>query len=67
MIAGPLRAVQRLAPLFDALAPGVAMAAAQRRTRDGGAAGSVERVLVACGPAGAGHFVKMIHNGIEYE
>jgi 6-phosphogluconate dehydrogenase len=64
MIGGPADCVQRLAPLFDALAPGVGP---QPRTpaRDG-AAGNVERGWLHCGPAGAGHFVKMIHNGIEY-
>ena len=64
MIGGPAAGVQRLAPLFDALAPGVAT---QPRTpaRDG-AAGNVERGWLHCGAAGAGHFVKMIHNGIEY-
>jgi 6-phosphogluconate dehydrogenase len=64
MIGGPAASVQRLAPLFDALAPGVA---AQPRTaaREGEAA-QAERGWLHCGPAGAGHFVKMIHNGIEY-
>jgi 6-phosphogluconate dehydrogenase len=65
MIGGSAAAVQRLAPLFDALAPGVAM---QPRTpaRSAGAVSNVERGWLHCGPAGAGHFVKMIHNGIEY-
>jgi 6-phosphogluconate dehydrogenase len=64
MIGGPAACVQRLAPLFDALAPGVA---AQPRTPAREANGhDAERGWLHCGPAGAGHFVKMIHNGIEY-
>ena len=64
MIGGPADAVQRLAPIFDALAPG---AGAQPRTpARSGEQGNVERGWLHCGPAGAGHFVKMIHNGIEY-
>jgi 6-phosphogluconate dehydrogenase len=64
MIGGPVAAVQRLAPLFDALSPG---AGTQPRTpARSGDAGNVERGWLHCGPAGAGHFVKMIHNGIEY-
>jgi 6-phosphogluconate dehydrogenase len=65
LIGGPAGCVQRLAPLFAALAPGLA---AQPRTpaRGGDAPGNVERGWLHCGPAGAGHFVKMIHNGIEY-
>ena len=64
MIGGPAACVQRLAPLFEALAPG---AAAQPRTAArAGDASPVERGWLHCGPAGAGHFVKMIHNGIEY-
>jgi len=64
MIGGSAPAVQRLAPLFDTLAPGLG---AQPRTRGrDGAAGGAERGWLHCGPAGAGHFVKMIHNGIEY-
>ena len=62
MIGGAAAAVQRLAPLFDALAPGVGV---QPRTR-GGDVRSVEHGWLHCGPAGAGHFVKMVHNGIEY-
>jgi 6-phosphogluconate dehydrogenase len=64
MIGGPAACVRRLAPLFDALSPG---AAAQPRTpARAGEAGDAERGWLHCGPAGAGHFVKMIHNGIEY-
>ncbi len=64
MIGGPAAAVQRLAPVFEALAPG---AGVQPRTpARSGEKGNVERGWLHCGPAGAGHFVKMIHNGIEY-
>jgi len=64
MIGGAAAAVQRLAPIFDALAPG---AGTQARTpARSGVQGNVERGWLHCGPAGAGHFVKMIHNGIEY-
>jgi 6-phosphogluconate dehydrogenase len=64
MIGGPAAAVQRLAPIFDALCPG---AGAQERTQHReGPRTNVERGWLHCGPAGAGHFVKMIHNGIEY-
>jgi 6-phosphogluconate dehydrogenase len=64
MIGGAVASVQRLTTIFDALAPG---AAAQPRTRArAGEPGNVERGWLHCGPAGAGHFVKMIHNGIEY-
>ena len=64
MIGGSATSVQRLAPLFEALAPGVAMQS-RTPTREG-EAGNVEHGWLHCGPAGAGHFVKMIHNGIEY-
>ena len=64
MIGGPAAAVQRLAPLFDALAPGCGTQPRTPARR--GEAGTVERGWLHCGPAGAGHFVKMIHNGIEY-
>jgi 6-phosphogluconate dehydrogenase len=64
MIGGPAAAVQRLAPIFDALAPGTGT---QPRTPARcGEPGNVECGWLHCGPAGAGHFVKMIHNGIEY-
>ena len=62
MIGGDVRAVQRLTPIFDALSPGVDAAP---RTRDGDIRPG-EQGWLHCGPAGAGHFVKMVHNGIEY-
>jgi 6-phosphogluconate dehydrogenase len=56
--------VQRLDPIFRTLAPGVD-AAPRTPGRDGEPAPE-ERGYLHCGPAGAGHFVKMVHNGIEY-
>jgi len=64
MIGGDELAVQRLAPVFRALAPGVE-AAARTPGREGELQAGEEGWL-HCGPAGAGHFVKMVHNGIEY-
>jgi 6-phosphogluconate dehydrogenase len=64
MIGGPERAVERLDPIFASLAPGVESA-----ERTPGRAGDVspsENGYLHCGPNGAGHFVKMVHNGIEY-
>ena len=65
MIGGDDTAVERLDPFFSALAPGVDAAprtpGARGRAGDGGRTGYLH-----CGPAGAGHFVKMVHNGIEY-
>ncbi|HZE91367.1 MAG TPA: decarboxylating 6-phosphogluconate dehydrogenase [Rhizobacter sp.] len=64
MIGGEAETVAHLSPIFAALAPGVAAAA---RTRGRSAEiGSSEQGFLHCGPAGAGHFVKMVHNGIEY-
>jgi 6-phosphogluconate dehydrogenase len=64
MIGGPDQAVERLDPIFATLAPGVDSA---ERTpgRDGDPTAS-EQGYLHCGPNGAGHFVKMVHNGIEY-
>jgi 6-phosphogluconate dehydrogenase len=64
MVGGELEAVGRLAPVFEALAPGVE-AASRTRGRDGDPAPE-EQGWLHCGPSGAGHFVKMVHNGIEY-
>ncbi|MDA8107002.1 MAG: decarboxylating 6-phosphogluconate dehydrogenase [Betaproteobacteria bacterium] len=64
MIGGEDAAVARLEPLFRALAPGV-QAAARTPGRDG-APEAAEHGYLHCGPNGAGHFVKMVHNGIEY-
>jgi 6-phosphogluconate dehydrogenase len=64
MVGGEQEAVERLAPLFEAIAPGV-KAAPRTPGREGDAA-QPEYGYLHCGPAGAGHFVKMVHNGIEY-
>jgi 6-phosphogluconate dehydrogenase len=63
MIGGETDVVERLDPVFRALAPGVD---AVPRTRARSAGGTAESGYLHCGPPGAGHFVKMIHNGIEY-
>jgi 6-phosphogluconate dehydrogenase len=65
MVGGPATAVERLSTIFDALAPGVE-AAPRTPTRTGQEPSSAERGWLHCGPNGAGHFVKMVHNGIEY-
>jgi len=64
MIGGEPEVVERLKPIFAALAPGVD--AASRTPGRSGEATSAEQGYLLCGPAGAGHFVKMVHNGIEY-
>ncbi len=64
MIGGERKVVERLDPLFAALAPGID--AADRTPGRKSAGGTAERGYLHCGPAGAGHFVKMVHNGIEY-
>jgi 6-phosphogluconate dehydrogenase len=64
MIGGDTEAVQRLDPIFKTIAPGSGTAEpTPGRTRSGGTAPDG---YLHCGPAGAGHFVKMVHNGIEY-
>src|SRR2546427_11610604 len=64
MIGGEKKVVQHLDPVFAALAPGIA-AAPRTPGREAGS-GTAERGYLHCGPPGAGHFVKMVHNGIEY-
>jgi 6-phosphogluconate dehydrogenase len=67
MIGGPDPAVQRLDPIFKTLAPGVGdIPRTPGREKIGGGAQTAERGYLHCGPSGAGHFVKMVHNGIEY-
>ena len=64
MIGGPDQAVQRLDPVFQSLAPGIGdIPRTPGREKFGGTA---EQGYLHCGPSGAGHFVKMVHNGIEY-
>jgi 6-phosphogluconate dehydrogenase len=66
MIGGDKDVVRRLDPIFAALAPGVD-AAPRTPGRDGSMKDSTaEAGYLYCGPSGAGHFVKMVHNGIEY-
>jgi 6-phosphogluconate dehydrogenase len=64
MIGGPDRAVSRLDPIFASLAPGVESAV--RTPGRSGDPSPSENGYLHCGPNGAGHFVKMVHNGIEY-
>jgi 6-phosphogluconate dehydrogenase len=64
MIGGEKDVVQRLDPILSALAPGIGdIARTSGREKIGGTA---EQGYLHCGPNGAGHFVKMVHNGIEY-
>src|SRR6202046_2371841 len=64
MIGGPKEAVQRLDPIFKTLAPGKGdIPKTPGREKLGGTA---EDGYIHCGPSGSGHFVKMVHNGIEY-
>ncbi len=64
MIGGPKDAVDRLDPIFATLAPGVGEI--ERTPGREGKSAPVEHGYLHCGPVGAGHFVKMVHNGIEY-
>jgi 6-phosphogluconate dehydrogenase len=64
MIGGPDNAVQRLDPIFKTLAPGIG--SIDRTPGRDGAPNTAEMGYLHCGPNGAGHFVKMVHNGIEY-
>ena len=61
MIGGPTEAVQRLDSIFSSLAPG-----ADPNATLSVEVGTAEYGYLHCGPSGAGHFVKMVHNGIEY-
>ncbi len=64
MIGGPKEAVQRLDPIFKTLAPG--KGDIPRTPGREKLAGTAEDGYIHCGPSGSGHFVKMVHNGIEY-
>ncbi len=64
MIGGPDSSVSRLIPLWDTIAPGVETA--ERTAGRTGVPSPEEHGWLHCGPSGAGHFVKMVHNGIEY-
>jgi len=64
MIGGPEEAVRRLDPIFKTLAPGpgdISRTPGREKVK-----GTVEDGYLHCGPSGSGHFVKMVHNGIEY-
>ena len=64
MIGGPDAAVKHLDPIFKTIAPGVgSIPRTPGREKVGG---SAEQGYLHCGPSGGGHFVKMVHNGIEY-
>ena len=65
MIGGSKEAVTHLDPILDTLAPGIGTID-RTRGRSKSADSRVERGYMHCGPSGAGHFVKMVHNGIEY-
>ena len=64
MIGGPKPVVQHLDPIFSTLAPGAGNIPRTPERENVG--GTAEQGYLHCGPAGAGHFVKMVHNGIEY-
>jgi 6-phosphogluconate dehydrogenase len=64
MIGGETEVVRHLNPVFKSIAPGVK--AAPRTPGKKGTPGPAEHGYLHCGPTGAGHFVKMVHNGIEY-
>ncbi len=64
MIGGETDVVERLSPLFQSIAPGVG--SAPRTPGRTGEPAHAEQGFLHCGPNGAGHFVKMVHNGIEY-
>jgi 6-phosphogluconate dehydrogenase len=64
MIGGPDAAVKHLDPIFKTIAPGIGDIA--RTPGRDKMAGTAEQGYLHCGPSGGGHFVKMVHNGIEY-
>jgi 6-phosphogluconate dehydrogenase len=64
MIGGDNKAVTRMQPIFTTLAPGIGDV--ERTEGRKANSGTAEQGFLHCGPAGAGHYVKMVHNGIEY-
>jgi 6-phosphogluconate dehydrogenase len=64
MVGGEKEVVSRLEPLLETIAPGVD--AAPRTEGKTGPPSQAEKGYLHCGPTGAGHFVKMVHNGVEY-
>ena len=65
MVGGEKATVEHIAPVFESLAPG-AGTVARTPSRESAPPSTAERGWLHCGPHGAGHFVKMVHNGIEY-
>jgi 6-phosphogluconate dehydrogenase len=66
MIGGETEVVKRLEPIFATLAPGAGAAPATPGRAASASTSTAEQGFLHCGPQGAGHFVKMVHNGIEY-
>ena len=69
MIGGPKEAVQRLDPIFKTLAPGrgdIPRTPGREKLDGSSGKSTAEEGYIHCGPSGSGHFVKMVHNGIEY-
>jgi len=66
MIGGGKETIERLDPIFAALAPGIDAAPRTPGRQSNEPKSTAEAGYLHCGPAGAGHFVKMVHNGIEY-
>jgi len=67
MVGGKQEAVDRVAPIFATLAPGIGeIERTPARTRGLGSGDTAELGWMHCGPSGSGHYVKMVHNGIEY-
>jgi len=66
MIGGEAETVRRLDPLFETLSPGIGDIARTPGRAEAAAPSTAEHGYLHCGPNGAGHFVKMVHNGIEY-
>ena len=64
MIGGPDKEVQYLDPIFETLAPGIGDVPRTKGRED--KPSTAEQGYLHCGPTGGGHFVKMVHNGIEY-
>jgi 6-phosphogluconate dehydrogenase len=66
MIGGEINSFKYLTPIFKTLAPGIGEIPKTSKENKDGNASNAEEGFLHCGPAGSGHFVKMIHNGIEY-
>ena len=66
MVGGPQAAAERNAPIFTTLAPGAGDIPRTPARAAGTLTGTAEQGWLHCGPSGSGHYVKMVHNGIEY-